>query len=195
MMSVVVRGGGPHAAPTQRNDRQHSHYTLVHALDPFVVTLSIKHHVFYNCSMNLPVRRFSLLRNYLEPALRATFNVGIIALRIAAIVPVIRGLGLGLSLSIHHLLPLNVNRGRSNRCCNDRRISICRRVTVGGRITVGTRKATGRIPIVWPGAKKTAQAIPKQPRSHHGAISNSPSAMVMVAMMMVVTVMTPPVRP
>jgi len=141
--------------------------------------------------MNLPISQFSLLRNYLEPTLGATFNVRIIAFRIAAIVPIIRRLG----LSLNHILPLNVNRGRSNGRCNDRRISIRR------RITVGRRKTTGRIPIVRPGPEKTAQAIPNYPRSHHGTISSSPSAaIVMMAMMpmivmTIVTVVTSAVRP
>ena len=66
----------------------------------------------------------------LQPAARAVFDVGIVAFRITAIMPIIGCLSLRLRLNLYDLwLLLDVNRW-CRRHCNGRRIPVIRRISI-----------------------------------------------------------------
>src|SRR5574340_1674700 len=78
---------------------------------------------------------FSLgLGRYLQPASGAIFDVGIIAFRTAAIVPVTRGLRLRLDL--HGLLLDIYGRRRNRRRDGGRCITIRRRVAIASSLSI-----------------------------------------------------------
>src|SRR5690349_2128821 len=96
-----------------------------------------------------PPAGFFLLGNYLHPTAGAALDIGIIALRVAAIMPVIRDLRL--SWNMHDILPLNVNRG-NGRCCHYGRRNYGWCISISRGITITA--VVGR-----PRAKETSEAI------------------------------------
>jgi hypothetical protein len=114
------------------------------------------------------------LRRYLQPAAGAIFDVGIIAFRVAAVMPVIRRLGLRLDL--HNFLPLNIHGRWRSLYRYSGGVPIPSSIPVASPIAVSS-PVSGSVPapiavagciaasisiVCCPAAKVTAQTIAEQ---------------------------------
>ena len=103
------------------------------------------------------------LRRYLQPAAGAIFNVRIIAFRVAAVMPVIRRLGLRLDL--HNFLPLNIHGWWRSLYRYSGRVPIPSSIPVATPIAVAGCIAASISIVCCPAAKVTAQTIAEQPHA------------------------------